>query len=167
MTGRGGRPAALCVALLVPWGCGGGGRDVVPASKDVVGDAPTAGDAGAEGYAYVARRPLAVVALADARGIDPQVARAAVDGLADVVQSCVSDEGRKGAVVDGAARVILQIDAKGAVANAGIRVDPKPGTGTIAVVCLLSPARLLTFPPADQGDRGIAIEALWGAGPAR
>jgi hypothetical protein len=102
------------------------------------------------------------VALADARGIEDAVARAAVDRLADVLDPCVAGEARSGGAPDGAARVIVQIDAKGAVSNASLRVDPKAGVAATAILCLLSPAKSLAFPPASAGDRGIAIEALWG-----
>jgi hypothetical protein len=103
-----------------------------------------------------------VVALAEARGIEDAIARAAVDRLADVLDPCVAGQAQSGATPDGAARVIAQIDAKGAVVNASLRVDPKTGVAATAVLCLLSPAKSLTFPPAPGGDRGIAIEALWG-----
>jgi len=148
-------PALSCAAPA--------GRDTVPSSRDVV-----AADAGgpsrsAEGYEYVARRPLGVVALAEARGIEPAVARAAIDHLADAVDACAEDERRKGTPVEGAARVVAQIDGDGRVAGATVRVDPGPGVAQSAVLCLVAPARLMTFPPADGGMRGLAIEALWGA----
>ncbi len=150
-------------------GCSGGGRDTVAPSTDVVGnrapDAPTAG------YDYVARRPDAIVALAEARGVDAAVARAAVDRLADAVEQCVTDARRRGSSVDGAARVVAQIDAGGAVANATIRVDPRAGAAATGVLCLLAPARLLVFPAASAGsaaaDRGFALEAIWGASTPR
>ncbi len=153
--GARGRPSALLLR-------GRGGRDVVPPSHDVVGDGGTGGGQSQEGYAYVARRPLAVVALAEARGVDPGIAKVAVDRLADSVQSCVADELRRGAAVEGAARVVAQIDRSGSVTDATLRVDPKAGAAATAVLCLLSPTRLLVFPPADRNDRGFAIEALWG-----
>ncbi len=143
--------------------CGGSSRDVVPESQDVVSH--VAGPArGPEGYDYVARRPLAVVALAEARGIEPVTARAAVDRLADRLDACVTEEARSGGHVEGAARVVAQIAANGDVAGTNVRIDPGggPGAAQSAVVCLVSPLKLLTFPPADGADRGIAIEALWG-----
>jgi hypothetical protein len=146
-----------CAALA---GCAADGRDVVPVSHDVIG-APTAA-ASPEGYDYVARRPLAVVALAEGRGLDLAVASAAVDRLADRLDACVTEESRSGAPVAGAARVVAQIDATGAVAATQVRIDPGYGGAPSAVVCLVAPMKLLTFPPADHDGRGIAIEALWG-----
>jgi hypothetical protein len=141
-------------------GASDSGRDVVPASRDVVGAAATAQSP--EGYDYVARRPLAIVGLAEGRGLDASVARAAVDHLADRLDACITEEARKGGPVEGAARVVAQIDATGAVAATQVRIDPGHGGAPSAVVCLLAPMKLLTFPPADREGRGIAIEALWG-----
>jgi hypothetical protein len=178
MTGGGGarrraRAAAATAAVLVCTGagacsCGGGGtggegHDSVPESRDVVVNAPAR--AGDQGYDYVARRPLAVVALAEARGLDPEVARAAVNHLADALDACATEEGRKGTLAAGAARLVAQIDGDGRVAGASLRVDPGAGVAQNAVVCLVAPAKMLLFPPADAGARGMAIEALWGSVP--
>lgn len=141
--------------------CGGAGRDVVPESRDVVANAP-APARGTEGYDYVARRPLAVVALAEARGIGPETARAAVDRLADRLDACITDQARTGGHVEGAARVVAQIGANGDVAATSVRIDPGEGAAETAVVCLVAPMKLLSFPPGEGLARGIAIEALWG-----
>ena len=140
---------------------GADARDVVPESHDVVVDAAARART-SEGYEYVARRPLAVIGLAEARGIAPDAARAAVDHLADAVDTCVTEEGRKGALPEGAARVVAQVDASGNVAGVSLRVDPGAGRARDAVLCLVAPAKLLMFPAADAGARGIAVEALWG-----
>jgi hypothetical protein len=149
------------LGILSCAGAGGDARDVVPESHDVVVDAG-AHSRGAEAYEYVARRPFAVVALAEARGIAPDVARGAVEHLANAVDACVTEEGRTGALPEGAARVIAQVDANGNVAGVSLRVDPSAGRARDAVLCLVAPTKLLTFPPADSGVRGIAVEALWG-----
>ena len=160
----------LCGLLCA---CAGGeGHDAVPESHDVVvtnaGPAGPAGaPAGEQGYDYVARRPLGVVALAEARGLDPLVARAAIDHLADALDTCATEEGRKGTLVNGAARVVVQIDGDGRVAGTSVRIDPGTGVAQNAVVCLVAPAKMLAFPPADAGARGMAIEALWGHVQAR
>ncbi|MGH7435473.1 MAG: hypothetical protein ACRENE_07345, partial [Polyangiaceae bacterium] len=148
---------------------GGASRDVAGPSNEVVSaPAPSAGGGGSAGYDYVARRHDVVVALAEARGVDPAIAKAAVDRIADSMDECVSDPARRGAAPDGAARVVAQIDPTGAVANAAIRVDAKTaasGATATAVLCFLAPTRLLQFPlaSANGGERGIALEALWGA----
>jgi hypothetical protein len=139
-----------------------GVRDVIPESHDVrVLDAGTAPE-GTRGYEYIARRPLAVVALAEARGIAPDLARAAVDRLADALDACITERGQRSPHVEGAARVVAPIEESGGVGPPSVRIDPGEGVAENAVVCLVAPVRLLTFPPVDAGGRGIAIEALWG-----
>jgi hypothetical protein len=156
------RAAVAIVALYAISCAGGGGRDTVPESHDVrVIDGGTTAE-GAQGYEYVARRPLALVALAEARGIPPDVARQAIDRLADALDTCATDPGRRGAHIEGAARVVAPIEDSGAVGIPSVRIDPGVGVAESAVICLVAPVRLLTFPPSDAGARGIAIEALWG-----
>jgi hypothetical protein len=152
---------ALPVTLAVVVACGGGGRDVVQESRDVVAEAGAPGPT-AEGYEYVAHRPLAVVALAEARGLDPAVARAAIEHLADRLDACVTDQGHNGTPVDGAARVVARIDATGNVAATQVRVDPGASGTSSAVLCLVAPLKLLTFPAGEGDNRGLAIEAIWG-----
>jgi hypothetical protein len=150
----------LALLSLCP-SCGGGGRDVIPESRDVTssGAAPARND---EGYEYVARRPLAVVALAEARGVDAPVARAAVEQIADRLDACATEQGRKGTLARGAARVLARIEGDGSVAAVTLRVDPGAGVASTAVLCLVAPTKLLTFPAANGVDRGLAIEAIWG-----
>lgn len=149
--------AAVAAVLAA---CAASNGEAVPESRDV----RVAGtDTKTQGYEYVARRPLGVVALAEARGIDSDVAHAAVDRLADALDACATDEGRKGTLADGAARLIAQVDASGAIAAARItRIDPGDAVARNAVVCLLAPVKMLSFPPVDAGTRGFAVEALWG-----
>jgi hypothetical protein len=155
-TGRLGAWAALLSCAGAP----GEARDVVPESRDV--QVLDAAAAGSQQYDYVAKRPLAVVALAEARGVDPLVARAAIERLADALDTCATGEGRKGTLADGAARVVAQIAPDGTIAGTSLRVDPGAGVAENAVVCLVAPLRMLTFPAVDGGARGMAIEALWG-----
>ena len=155
-------PCILAVLLLSCAGAGGEGHDVVPPSHDVQvrGNEGTGGTT--QGYDYVAKRPLAVVALAEARGLDPAVAHAAVDRLADSLDTCATDQGRKGTLVDGAARVAVQIDDSGNIAGSSVKIDPGPGVAENAVLCFVAPVKMLTFPPTDAGARGFAVEAIWG-----
>ncbi len=156
------RAVAGLAAVVVASACSGGGRDVVTPSTDVVGGANAS--TATAGYDYVARRPHAVVGLAESRGVDPPIARAAVDRLADAAEQCVTDAQRRGAPVDGAARVVAQVDASGAVVSATIRVDPKAGAAASGVLCFLAPARLLVFPAtSDRAERGFAVEGIWGS----
>ncbi len=156
----------VAVAAVALTGCasaGGGGRDVVPESHDVqVADAGPGGSS--QGYDYVAKRPLAIVGLAEARGIDPNVARAAVDRIADALDACAKEQGRRGTLTTGAARVVAQIDERGIVSGTNVKIDPGPGVVTTAVACFVAPTKMLVFPPVEAGatERGIAVEALGG-----
>jgi hypothetical protein len=143
-------------------GAGGEGHDVVPPSHDVQVRGTDGTGPSAQGYDYVAKRPLAVVALAEARGLDPAVARAAVDRLADSLDTCATDQGRQGRLVDGAARIAVQIDDMGNIAGSSVKIDPGPGVAENAALCFVAPVKRLSFPPADAGARGFAVEAIWG-----
>ena len=154
------RVVALLLASCA--GAGGEGHDVVPPSHDVQVRGDDGHDPSAQGYDYVAKRPLAVVALAEARGLDPTVAHAAVDRLADSLDTCATDQGRQGRLVDGAARIAVQIDEMGNIAGSTVKIDPGPGVAENAALCFVAPVKMLTFPPADGGARGFAVEAIWG-----
>lgn len=147
----------LCLSCACA-GASGDGRDVVPPSRDV----RVAEAVARQGYEYVARRPLATVALAEARGLAADVARDAIDKLADALDACATEQGRKAALSRGAARVVAEIDQDGHVQGTSVRVDSGVGAPN-AVVCLVAPVRMMSFPPAHGAARGIAIEALWGA----
>jgi hypothetical protein len=159
------RAHALWSTLLGCGSCAPGTVDVVPASHDIVVEAGVA-PGSSQGYEYVARRPLAVVALAEARGIEATVAGAAVERLADALQTCVAAHSRMAGSLRGAARVVARVADDGTLTGTSLRIDPGSGGGAdIAVLCLVAPADLLVFPPADAGMRGIAVEALWGPNP--
>ncbi|MEO8874410.1 MAG: hypothetical protein ABI461_02390 [Polyangiaceae bacterium] len=148
-----------CVALAVA--CGGG-RDVVPETHDVRGDTKPAAQNG--GYDYVARRPLGTVGLAEARGIAPDVAARAVDSVADALDACERDLRSQNRFVPGAIRIVAEVDDRGAVEGVNVKMSDDKGAAANAILCLVAPVRLLTFPPnpGDAGARGIAIEASWG-----
>lgn len=167
MTERSRGARALSVALasvLAPAAlasCSGGTRDTILASQDVVVDGGPS-TRSAEGYEYVTRRPLGVVALAEARGLPTAVTRAAINHLADTLDTCVTEQGRSGTVPRGAARVVAEVGTDGAIGGVSLRIDPGGGTPAVALLCLVAPIKLLSFPPADAGARGLAVEALWG-----
>jgi hypothetical protein len=154
---------AWLVAVVALAGCGGG-RDVVPPSNDVISNEPTPGPRTAGSYQYVARRPGAVVGLAEARGIPDAVARAAVDHVADALASCAAERAR-GGDPGGAARLVAHVDGNGVVGAASLRLDPGAGPAASAVLCFVAPVKSLVFSPIDAGgERGLALEALWGRG---
>src|SRR5260370_4081143 len=150
--------------VVVRWACAGaadGARDVIPQSRDVVVDGGAAkGDP--QGYEYVAKRAVAVVALAEARAIPAEYARAAVDRLADALDACVTERSRHGPVVQGAARIVAQVGGSGTVEATQLRIDPGQGVAESALICLVTPLKRLMFPAPAGGARGFAIEALWG-----
>jgi hypothetical protein len=142
--------------------CSGGARDALAPSQDVVvGGGPSTRTA--EGYEYVARRPLAVVALAEARGLPTAVTRAAIDRLADALDTCVTEQGVGRAAPRGAARVVAEVGDDGGITGVSLRIDPGAAAPAVALLCLVAPVKLLSFPLADAGARGLAVEALWGA----
>ncbi len=155
------RPARALLVAATLSGCSGS-RDVVPPSNDVITNAPSPKSGAPGDYEYVARRPGAVVGLAEARGIPMPVAQAAVDHIADALASCAAERARAGDKAGGAARLVAHIDGNGVVGDASLRVDPGSGSAASAVLCFVAPAKNLVFPPVDAGQRGFAIEALWG-----
>ncbi len=139
---------------------------MIPQSRDVQTGQPAA-DAGAgpaNGYAYVARRPLGAVALAEARGIDDTVAARIVNRLADALAVCAEGLTRQGKLVDGAARIAAEIAPDGTPTSLALKVAPGGSVAANAILCFITPFKLTTFPLANpgQGPRGVAIEATWG-----
>jgi hypothetical protein len=156
---------AFLATCLAPLACASG-RDVIPDSHDVQGGRgvePT-GAAGAFGYAYVARRPLGAVALAEARGIDGAVASRIVDHLANSLAACADGLAREGKLVDGAARIAAEIAPDGTPTGLALKVAPGGAVAANAILCFITPFKLTSFPLAapNQGPRGVAIEATWG-----
>ena len=148
------------VALLLAAACGNN-RDVIPETHDVHVDPKNQPQ---DGYEYVARRPLGIVALAEGRGLSAPVAAAAIDRVADQMNDCVREQQAENHLVPGAVRVVAQIDDRGTVAGLNIsKLSQKEATAN-AILCVIAPIRLLILPPAqaDSGTRGIAIEATWG-----
>lgn len=151
--------------------CGTGGRDLIPPSRDAVG--ASRGDESI--YMYVARMRHGVVALADARGIAEGDATAGTRRLASAFDACAGRLAAEGRLVPGAARVVARVAASGLVDSVSIS-RRSPGDAVLAnlLVCIVSPLKLVPFPPAgppspaprgDGGadeDRGIALEAEWG-----
>jgi hypothetical protein len=161
------RWVALCVALCWVIACAAS-RDVVPETRDVHG----APDASAGGYAYVAKRPHGLVALAEARGIDDASARQAVDHLADELDACAARLAAQGKLAsDAAGRVVAQIGPEGDIAGLNVKTTPGGAAAANFLLCVVSPLRMTGFPRAagDAGARGVALEAVWGssAGAAR
>ncbi len=155
---------ALAASLLST--CAGPSRDVVPETREVhvVPTAITHTPA-PEGYVYVAKRKHGLIALAEARGLSDDVAREAVNHLADELEACTTRLLAEGKLApEGAGRVVAQIGPDGPVTGLNVKAAPGASIAANLLVCVVSPLRLTTFPAAegDAGQRGIAIEAVWG-----
>ena len=160
------RSVPLLALVALGAGCNGGPKDATEHTTDVkVADA---GDPAS--YAYVARRPRAVVALAEARGMDDSTSRAAVDRLANALSACAGDLAKQGKLVDGAARLLVPVDDGGVVGSPQVEFAPGAAVAANGLLCVVAPVRMLTFPPfpSDAGAnaaparRALALEVAWG-----
>jgi hypothetical protein len=155
--------AVSCVLI----GCAGETRDVVPESRDVVkSDTQSQGS-----YTHVAKRAMGFVALAGEQGVGADVAIAAVEHLADTLDACATDLAQHGKLVDGAVRVRMAIAPDGAPLVSHVDVAPGNAVAANAILCVLAPLKLLTFPASDPNAgataRTMAIDATWGPPGAR
>jgi hypothetical protein len=160
---------AALVATAALIGCGGGGRDVVPETHDVVdvggtvgapGSGGGGGDGGvADGYQHVARRRHGILALAEGRGFSAGEAERAVDQLADAFEVCATARQQEGKLVTGAVRVVARVNAAGDVDGWTVRASPGPAVAANVLLCVLAPLRAENF--GAGGSRGLAIESEW------
>jgi hypothetical protein len=161
--------AALLVVSLA--GCGGGERDLVPETHDVVdiGGTGVGGSRGATGgdadggaadtYQHVARRRHGVLALAEGRGFAPGEAERAIDQLADAFEACATARQQEGKLVNGAVRVVARVNPGGEVDGWTVRAAPGPAVAANVLMCILAPLRAASFGPG--GPRGLALESDW------
>lgn len=118
---------------------------------------------GPRDYDYVTERPLAVVALAEARGMSPELAHAAIDRVADALDVCATEQASAGKLVDGASRVIAIVAPDGSIAGVNVTFSEGDGVARNGVLCFVAPIKSLTFPPTTStAQRGLAVEAVWG-----
>ncbi len=123
------------------------------------GDPATAG-----GSEYGSARPLAIVALAEARNVPADLAHAAIDRLADRLDVCATEQGTRGKLGSGAARVVAILGKDGTVSTTKLDLDADDGGASTAILCFVAPLKELAFPPtASDAQRGLAIEAMWGS----
>jgi hypothetical protein len=149
--------ALACAASVA---CASGARDVVPETHDVRVTDP----AGAGAYRYVARRPMGFVAVASEAGLGLELASRAADHLADALDACATHLAGSGKLVDGAIRVEASVAPDGATTVSRLTVAPGDAVAANALLCVVAPLKLTTFPPAgsDAGPRGLAIDTSWG-----
>jgi hypothetical protein len=140
----------------------GSGRDFIPETHEVHDVAPAPRDT--TGYDYIARRPLGVIGLAEARGIDPAEAARVLDRLADALEACAEDLAKSGKLVDGAGRIAAEISPAGTPVGLALKVAPGGAVMANALLCFITPFKLAAFPPVDATapPRGLAVEATWG-----
>jgi hypothetical protein len=148
----------VATVATVVLGCAGGPRDTLDrTSHDVQLDA-SAPRAGA--YAYVARRALVAVGLAEAHGISDDEAHRTVDSVAAEATACLK---RSATLTPGAARIVLPIDDGGITGAPQTEFSP-PQAALQGILCILAPLRLSTFTPGKTtGARSLTIEAAWGS----
>lgn len=157
--------AIAAVALAVAACSGGATTPKVP--DDNAGDIRVV-DAGpsrtGDSYAYVTERPLAIVGMAEARGMSDEVAKRVADLIADRLDVCATEQAAANKLIDGGVRVVAIVDKGGAVtvARDNVKIDPEAATGN-ALLCVVAPIMQLAFPPTmSPSQRGFAIEAMWG-----
>jgi hypothetical protein len=159
------RPLRLCGSiLLLSCGACGGGRDIIPESHDIHGVELDAGAREQGGYEYIAKRTLAVIGLAEARGMDVAIASRVTDHLADALEACAEGLSGQGKLVDGAARIAAHIEPDGTPGGLALKIGPGDAVKANAILCFIAPFKMTSFPVARPDDpaRGIAIEATWG-----
>ena len=147
--------------------CGGPGRDIIPESHDVQ-DTHAARPGAEGGYEHVAKRPMGMVAIAESRGLDKQASALVIDRMADSLDACATRLATAGKLAPGAARIAARIERDGAPSGLALTLTPGPGPTANALLCVVSPFKLVRFASADvdPATRGIAIEAVWGAASA-
>lgn len=151
------------LGLLAFVACSPSPHDVVPESRDV----RVTPDAGAgDAYVHVARRPHGAVALAEARHMKDDDARAIVERLADDLERCSMALEAQHTLVEGAARVVA-IAGPGGTPALNVRLAPGDAVAQNALLCIIAPVRATTFPASSTGTPGFAIEATWGPTSAR
>ncbi len=115
-----------------------------------------------DAYVHVARRPHGVVALAEARHMKDEEARAIVERIADELERCATGLEAQDLLVEGAARVVAVAGPNGTPAL-NVRFAPGDAVAQNALLCLVAPVRATTLPlPTPRGTPGLAIEARWG-----
>ncbi len=148
-------------AAFVVWGvsvlvaCAAGPHDALDGtSHDVRGDASVTQPTG---YAYVARRSLVAIGLADVHGVSDDEAHGVIDRVANEATACFK---RSANLTTGAVRIVLPID-EGGIAGAPQTEFSPPSAAVQGMLCILAPLRMSTFAPAANA-RSIKIEAAWG-----
>lgn len=155
--------AGAPLVLLGVLGCAGGPRDTLDPSHDVrVSDA--GGPQASDGYAYVARRPLVALALAEARNIGEEEARKVLDHAADGASACFDRFSREGHLTQGAARIIVPVDDAGIVGQPLVKFSAEQGAAVQGMLCVVASLRMAGFTPTAPGgpQRAIAVEVAWG-----
>jgi hypothetical protein len=145
------------VFFLLVASCAAGPRDVLDSSG---GNGDASAPPPQTAYAYIARRSLVTVALADSQGVVDDDTHQAIDRVADYANACMAKSKN---LVRGAMRVVLPIDDGGVAGIPQVTYTP-PESAPLGLLCVIRPIRMSSFGPAtnDAGARGITIESVWG-----
>jgi len=175
------RPTVLAATLAMASSASSGSacsptgpRDVVPESHDVrdgrESDAPLVAQQGHvaspphDSYAYVARRPHAVIGLIGAKNMSLADATRIANLVADELESCAAKKERDGALAVGAASLVLVATARGAMVS-DLRLAPGGPVAANALECLIAPARTMHLQPrtpsTDTAITALAMDATW------
>jgi hypothetical protein len=160
------RYAFVAAGAAAALGCPSPPRDVVPETHDVRGDAT---DGGAPAtvepadYAYIARRPHAVIGLVGAHFMSDAEAHRIVDRIADDLESCARRVEQRGELASGAVQLVAVTGSRGTAEVTDMRLAPGGPVAANALECIVAPLRASTLPAATKaGVPALAIEATWG-----
>jgi len=147
-------------ALLVAALCAcspSGPKDVAGENKDVRVDSHADAGPTNDAYAYVAKRPHGIVALAEARNMSDEDAHSIIEHLADELETCATKLEADHTLVDGVARIVAIAQPSGPPATK-ITLPPGGEVAQNALICLVAPLRAVSL---TKG--GMAIEYKWGS----
>jgi len=153
----------LVLLLVLVAACSPSPRDIVPVTRDVR-VTPDGGGGPGDAYQHVARRPHGVLALAEARNMKDDDARALTERWADEMERCMTSLESRGLLVEGAVRVVAVADAQGTPAL-NVKLAPGDAVAQNALLCIVAPVRASSLPPpasSTSNPAGLAIEATWG-----
>lgn len=156
--------ALACAAAVAVSGCPSPGRDVVPQTRDVRGDAPDAATpANPDDYVYVARRSHGAVGLVGAHFMSEADAKRVVDRIADDLETCARRVEQRGELASGAIQLVATTGSRGTADVTDMKLAPGGPVAANALECILAPLRASTLPAAtNAGVPALAVEATWG-----
>ncbi len=126
-------------------------------NRVIVGDAPKSNNGG---YLFAMRSPLSTLGVLRADGFSRQEAESFGTKLAHGIETCVTREFSRGALIAGATRLEVSIDKAGTIGHIDMTSEP-PKAHSGALLCVVSPLHAIGF--GEGVARLISVEVLWGA----